>query len=117
MANKWKCRLAGIAAGAVNGLFGGGGGMVLVPLLTKWCSVDEKKAFASCVAVILPFCVLSAGIYVWRTDFDWLTALPYLVGGLAGGLVGGKVFKNVSPVWLRWIFAAFLVYGGVKYLL
>ena len=36
---KWKYRISGAAAGLVSGLFGGGGGMVLLPLLTRWCRV------------------------------------------------------------------------------
>ena len=117
MTDKGKLRLTGALGGLVNGLFGGGGGMAVVPLLTRWCGVEEKKAFATCVAVILPFCVLSAAIYLFRTGFDLLQALPYLLGGLAGGLVGGRLMGRVSVIWLRRIFAAFLLYGGVRYLL
>lgn len=117
MKSKWKLSLSGAAAGLVNGCFGGGGGMVLVPLLQRWCGVEEKKSYATCVAVIFPFCVLSAAIYLWRTGFDLMAALPYLLGGLAGGLAGGALMDRVSVVWLRRIFAAFLLYGGVRYLL
>ena len=117
MADKWKLRLSGAAAGLVNGLFGGGGGMALLPLLSRWCGVEEKNAFATCVAVIFPLCLLSAAIYLLRADVDLLTALPYLLGGLAGGFVGGKLMDRVSALWLRRIFAAFLLYGGVRYLL
>ena len=117
MTGKWKPGLTGALGGLVNGLFGGGGGMVVVPLLSRWCGVEEKKAFATCVAVIFPFCLLSAAIYLLRTDVDLLTALPYLLGGLAGGFVGGKLMDKVSVLWLRWIFAAFLLYGGARYLL
>ena len=117
MSENWKLRLTGVAGGLVNGLFGGGGGMAVDPLLTRWCGLEEKKAFATCVAIIFPFCVLSAAIYLFRTGFDLLTALPYLAGGLAGGLVGGKLMDKIRVVWLRRIFAAFLLYGGVRYLL
>ena len=91
MENKWKYRLSGTAAGLVGGLFGGGGGTVLVPLLTGWCKLEQKRALASCVAVIFPLCALSAVIYLLRTGLRVLTALPYLLGGLAGGFVGAKV--------------------------
>ncbi len=116
MSDKWKLRLTGAAGGLVNGLFGGGGGMAVVPLLTRWCGMEEKRAFATCVAVILPFCVLSAAVYLFRGGLDWLVALPYLVGGLAGGWVGGRTMDRVPTVWLRRIFAAFLLYGGARYL-
>ena len=109
--------ISGALAGAVNGLFGGGGGMVLAPLLESWCRVEEKRALANCVATILPCCVLSGGVYLVRTGLDWGTAWPYLAGGLAGGFVGGKLFTRVPAVWLRRLFAAFLVYGGVRNLL
>ena len=53
----WKFMLAGALTGAVNGFFGGGGGCVLVPLLAGLCSVEQKKAFATSVAVIFPLCL------------------------------------------------------------
>ena len=93
------------------------GATVLVPLLTGWCKTEQKRAFANCVAVIFPLCALSAVIYLLRTGLRLVTALPYLVGGLAGGFVGGKLFGKVSTPWLRRIFGVFLVYGGVRYLL
>ena len=117
MADKWKLRLTGAAGGLINGLFGGGGGMAVVPLLAGWCGLAEKQAFATCVAVILPFCVLSAGVFFLRGSVDAMQALPYLLGGLVGGLVGGRWMDRVQVVWLRRIFAAFLLYGGVRYLL
>lgn len=117
MEKKWIYRLSGAAAGLINGLFGGGGGTVLVPLLTGWGKMPQKRAFAGCVAVILPLCVLSAVIYLLRTGLKLAVALPYLLGGLLGGIVGGKLFRKMPGCWLRRIFGAFLVYGGVRYLL
>ena len=116
MNNKHKYRIAGAAAGIVNGVFGGGGGIPLLVLLTRWAKLDEKKAFATCVAVILPLCAVSAAIYFLRGGLDLSQALPYLIGGTAGGLIGGKIFKNVPNVWLRRLFALFLLYGAWRYL-
>ena len=113
MQAKTKYALSGTAAGLVNGLFGGGGGMVLVPLLNGWCGLEGKQAFATCVAVILPLSAVSAAVYLLRQPFDWAAALPYLIGGL----VGGRLFHRVSVTWLRGLFTAFLLYGGVRYIL
>ena len=44
-------------------------------------------------------------------------AVNGLFGGLGGGFVGGRLFQKVSNLWLRRIFACFLLYGGVRYLL
>lgn len=109
--------LAGAAAGLVNGFFGGGGGMVLVPMLAGKCGLDQRKAFATSVAAILPLCALSSVIYYFRGGLDLGTALPYLAGGLLGGSVGGRVFKKLSMKWLRRAFALLILYGGVKALL
>lgn len=109
--------LAGAGAGLINGFFGGGGGMLLVPLLVGWCGLSQRKAFATSVAVIAPLCALSALIYWFRGNLDVSSAFPYLLGGLAGGFIGGKVFKKLSMVWLRRGFALLIIYGGVKALL
>ena len=91
--------------------------MLLVPLLAGWCGLGQRKAFATSVAIILPLCVLSAAIYLFRGGVELLPALPYLAGGLAGGLLGGKLFNGLSMTWLRRGFALLILYGGVKALL
>ena len=113
----WKYALAGAAAGAVNGLFGGGGGSVLVPLLTRRCGMERRRAFATAVAVILPLCVLSAGIYLARGGVALGTAWPYVLGGAAGGWLGGRLFVGVRVEWLRRGFGVLLVLGGLRSLM
>ena len=117
MTEKGKYRVCGAIAGTVNGLFGGGGGIPLLVLLTKWAGVEEKKAFATCVAVIFPFCLVSVLVYAFRGALPLREVLPYLLGGLAGGWIGGRLFKNVPNTWLKRIFALFLLYGAARYLL
>lgn len=112
--SKKSALIAGASAGLVNGFFGGGGGMVLVPLLTGKCGLDQRKAFATSVAVILPLCILSSGIYLFRGGLDLAAALPYLLGGLAGGYFGGKLFQGLNMEWLRRVFALLILYGGIK---
>ena len=83
-------------------------------------SVEELKSrqlYATCVAVIFPVCAVSAAMYLWRGGMNWASALPYLAGGLLGGWLGGKLYGRVSTKVLKWIFAAFLFYAGVRYLL
>lgn len=106
--------IAGAAAGLANGFFGGGGGMVLVPLLTGKCALEQRKAFATSVAIILPLCALSSVIYFLRGGLEFWTALPYLLGGLIGGFLGGKLFHGLNMEWLRRIFALLILYGGIK---
>ena len=109
-------RLAGGAAGFINGLFGGGGGMVLVPLLLKGGELKAKQTFASAVAIIFPICAVSFFAQLFFVEFPWAMSVPYLVGGAAGGLVGGRLFRNMPPLWLKRIFALFILYGAWRYL-
>ena len=117
MEHHWPARIAGAAAGLANGLFGGGGGMVFLPILSRWGSLSQRKLYATCGGVIFPVCLMSAAVYLLRGEFSLPAALPYLAGGLAGGWIGGKLYGKVSTTWLKWLFAGFLFYAGVKYLL
>ena len=117
MEKRWPVRLAGGLAGLANGLFGGGGDMVFLPILSRWGRLDQRKLYATCVAVIFPVCLVSAGVYLLRGSVPLAEALPYLIGGLAGGFLGGRLYGKIPTKWLKWLFAAFLFYAGVKYLL
>ena len=109
--------LAGALSGLVSGLFGGGGGMVFVPLLSRFGDLPPRKLYATCVAVIFPVSLVTAAVCLLNTDLTLALALPYLLGGGAGGLLGGALYRRVNPVWLRRIFAVFLLWAGVKNLL
>jgi len=76
---------AGGAAGLINGFFGGGGGMILVPLLAGKCGLDQRRAFATSVAVIAPLCALSAGIYLFRGIWSWPPPCPIWQAGSWAG--------------------------------
>jgi hypothetical protein len=88
--------------------------MVLVPLLTGLCGLNAKDAFAVSVAVIGPLCLVSAGIYALGGDLPWAQALPYLLGGAIGGLVGGLTFRKIPAEVLKKGFSFLLLYGGIR---
>ncbi len=111
---KAKYAVTGALAGAANGFFGAGGGMFLVPLLVSWTKMEQRKAFATSVAVILPISISSAVIYWLRGGLDFMSAWPYLIGGAIGGLAAGRIFKKIDMAWLRRAFGAFILYGGIR---
>lgn len=114
MKAKGKYAVTGALGGLANGLFGSGGGLFLVPLLTKWAGMDQRKAFATSVAVILPLSLASAFVYWQKGALDFSAAWPYLAGGAAGGLLSGKVFRKVPLIWLRRVFGLLILYGGIR---
>lgn len=107
--------LAGGLAGAINGLLGTGGGMVLVPLLGG-CDLREEEVFPCSVAIILPLCVISLCVSAVYASLPWREALPYLLGAVPGGLLAGALGRRIPTLWLHRILGAFILYGGVRYL-
>ena len=117
MTDKYKYVISGAAAGAANGLFGAGGGMILVPLLTRWAGLEDKKAFATSISIIAPLCLVSIVIYCLQGSMDFMQALPYLIGGFLGGLIGGKLFKKVPAKFLHRALGLIILYGGIRSIL
>ena len=107
---------AGICAGAVNGLFGAGGGMVLVPLLTLTTDLNDREIFPCSVSVILPICLISLAVTAASAPFPWRQALPYLAGSALGGVAAGLWGKNIPVQWLHRGLGILILWGGVRYL-
>ena len=108
--------LAGICAGAVNGLFGAGGGMVLVPLLTWLSHLDDKEIFPASVSIILPICLISLSITFRQSSLSWNIALPYLAGSAIGGILAGLFAKKIPTLWLHRLLGVLIIWGGIRYL-
>ena len=107
--------LAGLIAGAVNGLIGAGGGMLLVPLLT-FCEIPEDKLFPTSVAIIFPICLVSLVIAPGLPNLPWNEALPYLLAAIPGGILAGLLDKKIPAKWLHRGLGILILWGGVRYL-
>lgn len=108
--------IAGAVAGAVNGLFGAGGGMVLVPLLTFFSDFDEDEIFPTSVSIILPICFISLWMRSMNAPLPIAEALPYLLGSVLGGILAGMTGNRIPIKWLHRGLGILILYGGVKYL-
>ena len=108
--------VAGLCAGAVNGLFGAGGGMVLVPLLTWLTDLEEDAIFPASVSIILPVCLISLFLTIEPSKELWNTALPYLLGSSIGGILAGLFSKKIPTIWLHRLLGALIIWGGIRYI-
>ena len=108
--------LAGICAGAVNGLFGAGGGMILVPLLTTLTDLNEDEIFPTSVSIILPACFVSLFMSVKAEQLRFYHLWPYLIGSALGGTLCGIFGKKIPVKWLHRILGILILWGGIRYL-
>lgn len=104
----------GLCAGAVTGLLGAGGGMVLVSLLAKFGKLEETQVFPASVSIILPVCVIS--LLMHSASAAPAQALPYLLGSAAGGVAAGLLGRKIPVKWLHRGLGALILWGGIRYL-
>jgi uncharacterized membrane protein YfcA len=109
--------IAGAIAGAANGFFGAGGGMLLVPLLSAFTDLEDSVIFPTSVSIILPICVVSLSFSAFTGPLPTMKALPYLIGGLLGGILCVIVEKRLPTIWLHRIFGGLIVFGAIRTLL
>lgn len=109
--------MAGGLAGLVNGLFGGGGGMIVVPMLTGLLKRDPKRAHATALMIILPISLVSGLFYAAFGNLQLMVAIPVSIGVSIGGVVGALLLSKLSSKWIIMIFAVVMAAAGIKMLL
>lgn len=100
--------------GCLNGLFGGGGGMVVVPILTLLCGLKQKQAHTTAIAVILPLSIASCVAYIINGYFELTSVLSVGGGAIVGGLLGTFVLQKLSNKWISIIFYGLMLAAGIK---
>ncbi len=95
--------------GVASGMFGIGGGVLLVPLLGLLFSFSQHRAQGtSLVAMIPPTGVLALMAYARQGFVSWRTGLLLIPGVFLGGIVGGVLAKKLQPDRMRQVFAGIL---------
>ncbi len=110
----WLKIAVGAAAGAVSGFIGGGGGMLVVPLLSFCLGCGGKRAHATAIAVILPIAVISSVVSLFSITPEWSELIPTVIGVTVGGVVGSFVLKAAPSFWVSIVFSALMAAVGVK---
>lgn len=114
--------LIGVLGGVAAGLFGVGGGIVLVPALIYWAGFTQHKATGTSLAVLLPPIGLAATYEYWRHGNVDVKAAAILAATMfAGSWVGANVANRMKGPHLRLLFGVFvtgmgiyLVHGALK---
>ena len=110
-----KQGVTGAIAGILSGLFGAGGGVILILALERVFKLEPHKAHATTVAIVLPMACISAIIYVYNEQsINWLGVLYVSAGGILGGYLGAKYFKKISGKNLHRIFGIFMIIAALN---
>ncbi|MDR1892507.1 MAG: sulfite exporter TauE/SafE family protein [Oscillospiraceae bacterium] len=107
--------VSGLAVGIINGLLGAGGGMLAVPILKK-IGLDQRKAHANSIVVILPISAVSAALYLLTGRVTLTSTWSYMPAGILGAFLGAKLLHRLPAKLLRRIFGVFMLWAGVRLL-
>jgi uncharacterized membrane protein YfcA len=109
-----KLLMIGFITGITNGLFGSGGGTVLVPCLVFLMDVEDHKAHATAIAIILPLSILSSIIYYRSNVVDISLTANVAIGSVLGGIVGSMLLNKLPVNILRKFFGVIMIIAAVR---
>ncbi|GAA1853728.1 sulfite exporter TauE/SafE family protein [Microbacterium koreense] len=102
------CVLVGLAAGLLSGLFGVGGGTVIVPLLVLVLGMDQRLAAGTSLGAIVPTATVGVISYAVHDSVAWIPALILALGAVVGAQIGTWLLPRIPLTALRWGFVGFL---------
>jgi uncharacterized protein len=108
--------IVGLLAGLTAGLFGVGGGLVIVPALVAFCRRDQRQAVATSLLAIAPLAIAGVAGYALHGQIDVLLAAPLAVGAVVGAWLGAVLLRRLSLRVLRLVFAAATLAAAVRLL-
>ena len=109
-----KLIFAGIIGGAINGFFGAGGGLILVPILEKVGKNESRVAHATALICVLCMSLTSSIMYIIRGQINYKLILNCLIGSLIGSFFGTKILKKLKNNVIDIVFACILIFAGIS---
>lgn len=107
----WKLGICGCAVGIANSVFGGGGGMLAVPLFEK-TGMPSQRAHATAILVILPVSLLTFILYAIKGIYDFSVLIPTALGVTVGGFLGAKLLGKLPQKTVGILFGCLQVFAG-----
>lgn len=106
----------GFMIGLINSLIGACGGIITVEALKK-DGMEQNKAHANAIAVILPLSIISVCFYLYNGYFDYTETFEFIPGGILGAILGGKLLPKIPQNILKRLFAVFIIWAGARMML
>jgi uncharacterized membrane protein YfcA len=121
--NYFVAALIGLVSGITSGLFGVGGGIIMVPAMLFFLSPpvrDIKQAIGTSLAVIIPTALAGAWLHHQKnpdlTNVNWSVAVALAPTAILGSIAGAALTKVISTGDLKRAFGAFIILVGIKLL-
>ena len=106
--------VVGVMAGFLAGLFGVGGGILIVPGLVLAAGMDQRLAHGTSLAAVLPISIASLVTYATHGNVDWNVAVWLAIGAVAGAVIGTKLLHVLPHRTLGLLFAAILIISAIR---
>lgn len=106
--------LLGLAAGTLGGLFGIGGGLVMVPGMVLFLAVAQHRAHATSLAAMIASSAAAVVPLALADRIDWDTGGFLLLGSMFGAYLGARLFARIPEVWLAGGFVALALASAVR---
>ncbi len=105
--------MVGIFGGVINGLFGAGAGLLLVPLIRLVSKLDEKKVHATTLGCVMLMCISSSVVFFVHKQIDYKLTLWCFIGSLAGAILGTFLLQKFKNKVINIIFSCLLLVAGI----
>jgi uncharacterized protein len=106
--------VAACVCGVASGLFGIGGGVLLVPFLALFFAFGQHRAQGTSLVALIPPTGLLAFLAYARADYvSWKIGLLLIPGVIVGGILGGLLAKRLQPQRMRQVFAGVMLLLGI----
>ncbi len=104
----------GLTTGLINGLFGSGGGTIIVPALIFLLGLEEHKSHATAISIILPLTFISTLIYFSHGKINLHIAYIVTLGSVFGGFIGAKLLNKIPSNILRKAFGIIMIIAAIR---
>lgn len=109
-----KNSVIGSISGFINGIFGSGGGTLLVPILNNILKVEEHKSHATALSIVVFLTVTSSFIYVSKGTYDLNLTFKVAIGSIIGGIIGAKILCKLTGKFLRISFGIIMIIAALR---
>ena len=106
--------LVGAVGGLLSGMFGVGGGILMVPLLVTLIGMDHRRAAATSLVAIVPTAAAGMITYAVRGEVDVPVGLVVAAGAIGGSIIGTTLLRRITLPLLRWLFLGLLLAVAVR---